>query len=103
VSTKHQARHLDASLSEEYETDFFEVEVKPEKYAQSVCSTAENPHGTRVGRKFFIPLKLGVTKGMTKSIRMQLDTASTCNTLPQNLALSLIPPGQKINKRLPHS
>lgn len=34
---------------------------------------------------------------MTKSIRIQLDTASTCNTLslPENLALSLIPPGKK--------
>jgi len=36
VSTKHQARHLDARLNEEYETDLFEVEVKLEKYAQSV-------------------------------------------------------------------
>jgi len=96
VSTKHQARHLDASLNEEYETDLFEVEVKPEKYAQSVYSTAEDPHGTLVGRKFFSHLKLGVTKDTTKSIRVQLDTASTCNTLPENLALSLIPPGRKI-------
>ena len=96
VSTKHQAHHLDASLNEEYETDLFEVEVKPEKYAQSVYSTAEDPHGTLVGRKFFSHLKLGVPKDTTKSIRVQLDTASTCNTLPENLALSLIPPGQKI-------
>ena len=65
VSTEHEAR-LDASLNEEYETDLFEVEVKPEKYAQSVYSTAEDPHGTRVGRKFFSHLKLGVTKDMTK-------------------------------------
>ena len=96
VSTKHQACHLDASLNEEYETDLFEVEVKPEKYAQSVYSTAKDPHGTRVGRTFFSHLKLGVTKDVTKSIRVQLDIASTCNTLPEKLALSLIPPGQKI-------
>ena len=43
VSTKHQAGHLDASLNEKYETDLFEVEVKPENYAQSVYSTAEDP------------------------------------------------------------
>jgi len=89
VSTKHQARHLDASSSKDYETDLFEVEVKPEKYATSVYSTAENPHGTREGRTFFSHLKLGVTKDMTKSITMQLDTASTYNTMPENLALSL--------------
>ena len=53
VSTKHQAHHLDASLSEEYEADLFEVDVKPEKYAQGVYSTAEDPRGTQVGRKFF--------------------------------------------------
>ena len=88
------------SLNEEYETDLFEVEVKPEKYAQSVYSTAEDPHGTRVGRKFFSHLKLGVTKDTTKSIRVQLDTASTCNTLPENLALSSIPPGRKIKDYL---
>ena len=70
VSTKHQARHFDVSWSEEYETDLFEVEVKPEKYAQSVYSTAEDPHGTRVGRTFFSHLKLGVTKDTTKSIRV---------------------------------
>ena len=99
VSTEHEAR-LDASLNEEYETDLFEVDVKPEKYPQSVYSTAENPHGTRVGRKFFSHLKLGVTKDMTKSIRVQSDTASTCNTLPENLAVSLIPPGRKIKDYL---
>ena len=70
----------------------------PEKYAQSVFSTAESPRGTRVGRTFFSHLKLGITKGMPKSIRMQLDTASNFNTctLPENLALSLIPPGKKL-------
>ena len=65
VSTKHQARHLDASLNKGEETDLFEVEVKPEKYAQSVYSTAEDPHGTRVGRTFFSHLQLGVTKDMS--------------------------------------
>ena len=33
---------------------------------------------------------------MTKSIRIQYDTASTCSTLPRTLALSLIPPGKKL-------
>ena len=99
MNIKQQARHLDATLSEDcedYGTDLYEVDLTPEKYAQSVFSTAEDQRGTRVGRKFFSHLKLGLTKNMTKSIRIQLDTASTCNTLPQNLALSLIPPGKKL-------
>ena len=81
VKTKHQACHLDASLNEEYETDLFEVEVKPEMYAQSVYSTAEDPHGTRVGRKFFSHLKLGVTKDMTKSIRTLPPLATHCQKI----------------------
>ena len=103
TNSKQQVRHLDASLSEDgedYETDLYEVDVIPEKYAQSVFSTAENPRGTRVGRTFFSHLKLGITKGMTKSIRIQLDSASTCNTLPENFALSLIPPGKKLKDYL---
>ena len=98
-----QAHHLDATLREEYETDLFEVDIKPEKYAQSVCSSSQNPHGMVVGRKFFSHLKLGVTKDLTKSIRVQLDTASTCNTLPERLAQSLIPRGQKITNYLTSS
>ena len=95
-----QAHHLDATLRENYETDLFEVDIKPEKYAQSVYSTSQNPHATVVGRKFFSHLKLGVTRDLTKSIRVQLDTASTCNTLPERLAQSLIPRGQKITNYL---
>ena len=49
-----------------------------------------------MGRKFFSHLKLGLTKDMTNSIRIQLDTTSTCNTLPENLALSLIPHRKKL-------
>ena len=103
MNTKQQARHLDASLSEDcedYETDLYEVDAIPQRYAQSVFSTADNPRGTWVGRKFFSLLKLGLTKDMTRSIRIQLDTASTCNTLPENLALSLIPPGKKLKDYL---
>jgi len=100
VASSSQAHHLDASLGEEYETDLFEVDIKPEKYAQSVYSTSQNPHGAVVGRKFFGHLKLGVTKDLIKSIRVQLDTASTCNTLPEKLAQSLIPIGQKITNYL---
>ena len=37
---------------------------------------------------------------MTKSIRVQLYTVSTCNTLPENLPLLSIPPGQKIKDHL---
>ena len=95
-----QAHHLDATLRENYETDLFEVDIKPEKYAQSVYSTSQNPHATVVGRKFFSHLKLGVTRDLTKSIRVQLDTASTCNTLPERLAQSLIPRGEKITNYL---
>ena len=39
MSTKQQARHLDASLSEDcddFETDLYEADVLPEKYAKSV-------------------------------------------------------------------
>ena len=100
LASSTQAHHLDASLGEEYETDLFEVDVKPEKYAQSVYSTSQNLHDAVVGRKFFSHLKLGVTKDLTKSIRVQLDTASTCNTLPEKLAQSLIPRGQKITNYL---
>ena len=32
VPSSSQAHHLDASLEEEYETDLFEVDIKPEKY-----------------------------------------------------------------------
>ena len=80
---------------EDYEAGLYEVDMIPEKYARSVFSTAENQRGTWVSRKFFSHLKLGITKDMTKSIRIQLDTASTYSTLPENLALSLIPPGKK--------
>ena len=76
------------------------MDIEPEKYAQSVYSTSQNPHGMVVGRKLFSHLKLGVTKDLTKSIRVQLDTASTYNTLPERLALSLIPRGQKITNYL---
>ena len=40
------------------------------------------------------PLELGVTKDLDKSIMVQLDTASTCNTLPDKIAQLLIPLGQ---------
>ena len=53
-----------------------------------------------MGRKFFSHLKLGVTKDLTKSIGVQLDTTSTCNTLPERLVQSLIPRGQKITNYL---
>ena len=59
-----------------------------------------NALGRAVGRKFFSHLKLGVTRDLTKSIRVQLDTASTCNTLPERLAQSLIPRRQKITNYL---
>ena len=64
VPSSSQAHHLDASLGEEYETDLYEVDIKPEKYAQSVYSTSQNPRDAVVGRKFFSHLKLGVTKDL---------------------------------------
>ena len=45
MNTKQQARHLDATLSddcEDYGTDLYEVDLRPEKYAQSVFSTVED-------------------------------------------------------------
>ena len=103
MNTKQQVRHLDARLiedCEDYKPDLYVVDVMPEKYAQSVFSTTENPCGTLVGRKFFSHLRLGPSKNMTKSIRIQLDTASTCNTLPENLALSLTSPEKKLKDYL---
>ena len=38
---------------------------------------------------------LGVTKDLNKSIMVQLDSASTCNTLPDKIAQLLIPLGQR--------
>ena len=54
MNTKQQARHLDATLSEDcedYETESYEVDLIPEKYAQSV------------GGKFFSLLKTGTDQG----------------------------------------
>ena len=39
-------------------------------------------------------MELGVIKDLNKSIMVQLDTASTCNTLPDKIAQLLIPLGQ---------
>ena len=50
VPSSSQTHHLDASLGEEYETDLYEVDIKPEKYAQSVYSTSQNPRDAVVGR-----------------------------------------------------
>ena len=53
-----------------------------------------------VGRTLFSLLKLGVTMDLAKSIRVQLDTASSCSTLPETLAQSLITEGQNITNDL---
>ena len=67
MNTKPQARHLDSTLSDEdcedYETDLYKMDLIPEKCAHSVCSTAEDQRGTRVGRKFFSHLKTGTNQG----------------------------------------
>ncbi len=65
LASSTQAHHLDASLVREYKTDLFEVDIKPEKYAQSVYSSSQNSHGMVVGRKFFSYLNLRVTKNLT--------------------------------------
>ena len=39
-------------------------------------------------------MELSVTKDLNKPIMVQLDTASTCNTLPDKIAQLLIPLGQ---------
>ena len=46
-------------------------------------------------------MELGVTKDLNKSIMLQLDTASTCNTLPDKIAQLLIPLGQTKKTILP--
>ena len=43
---------------------------------------------------FMASLELGVTKDINKAIMVQLHTASTCNTLPDEIAQSLIPMGR---------
>ena len=69
-----QAHNLDASSGEVYETDLLIVDIKPEIYAQTVYSTSQNPHGVALGRKFFSPLEIDVTKDLNKSIMVLLDT-----------------------------
>ena len=92
--TKPQAHHLDASLGEEHEIDLFTVDIKPEVHAQTVNNTSQNPRGAALGRKLSSPLELGVTKDINKAIMVQLHTASTCNTLPDEIAQSLISMGR---------
>ena len=82
------------SSGEEYETDLLKVDIKPEIYAQTVYSTSQHPIGEALGRKLSSPSELGVTKDLNKSIMVQLDTTSTCNTPPDRIAQSLIPLGQ---------
>ena len=95
-----QAHNLDASSGEVYETDLLIVDIKPEIYAQTVYSTSQNPHGVALGRKLFSPLEIDVTKNLTKSIMAQLDTASTCNKPPKNIAQLLIPLGHTMKNYL---
>ena len=85
LTSPTQAHQLDATLREEYGTDLFEVNIKPEKCAESVYSTSQNPYGTVVGRKFLSHLKPGVIKDLTKSIRVQLDSASLATHCQKDL------------------
>ena len=48
-------------------------------------------------------MELGVTKDLNKSIIVQLDTDSTCNTLPDKIAQLLIPLGQTKKNYLTHN
>ena len=50
LGTKPQRHHLGASSGEEYETDLFEVDIKPEIYVQTVYSTSQNPKGAALRR-----------------------------------------------------
>ena len=52
------------------------------------------------GSYVFQPLTTWSDQGHDQIIRVQVDTASTCNTLPENLALSLIFPVRKIKDYL---
>ena len=100
VSTKPQAHHLYVSLGEEHETNHLEVDIKLKEDVQSVYNISKNPHGAALGRRFFSHLIISLTKDLTKSIRVQLDTACTCNTIPEKIAQSLISPRQKLKNCL---
>ena len=95
---KPQAHQLDTDdteqgYPEDYDPDLYEVELKPQKYSESIYSTNET--NKALGRKFFSNLKLCVVNSF-KSVKVQLDTASTCNTLPESIAKSLIPRGTQL-------
>ena len=103
TGSRPQAHQLDADNipyqePEESEPYVFSVDIKPEKYAHSVYNTAqEQPSGG--GRKFFSHVKLCLANTF-KSVRVQLDTASTCNTLPERVARTLIPQREALEKYL---
>ena len=80
--TRRQGRHQ--------QSNFIEDDTGEEVFAAD-CETAPQH-----GRKFFANLHL-IQGGKTKVVKAQIDTASTCNTMPSSLLNELLPDA-KISK-----
>ena len=72
------------------------VESNPSEEAFAIDGEKTAWSDKRPGRKFFAHLHL-IHGGKTKVVRAQIDTVSTCNTMPESLLRKLFP-GAKISK-----
>ena len=77
------------------EANLVETEQDEEAFA-SEAITASSSTGKKSATKFFAHLHL-VYKGKTKVVRAQIDSASTCNTIPEG-SLHKLFPGIRISK-----
>ena len=78
---RQQQSHQVQDNSEE---DLFIIESK------DVANSENRQEGKRQGRKFFEHLKL-INKDRNTTMRTQIDSASTCNTIPERLLNKLFP------------
>lgn len=95
-NSQAQTHMLDSVEPPQYDfqtAELYSVDIKPVQYTHSLYSTAQTKSAK--GQKFFGILKLCAANDF-KVTRVQLDTASTCNTLPRKVAESLIPQGQTL-------
>ncbi|XP_067019423.1 uncharacterized protein [Acropora muricata] len=93
AQTKIALREV-VEVAKSFEATTYESEQDEETFANdaiSASSTAKKP-----ATKFFAHLQL-VHKGKTKVVRAQIDSASTCNTIPEGSLHNLFP-GIKISK-----